>query len=121
MSDPEKVKCECKPDPGFFFVTVRSGPVSCYIVEVGAAGSTRPGSATLVVCVQFYSAAPKYPELSIPQIVLILEGNSEIGAHVGRHICNLICFEKFAHSESSDFLVRFCSMRAQHVLSYHLI
>ena len=47
-------------------------------------------------------------------MVLILDGNSEICAHVRSNLCYLICF----YLSREDL---FCFMRAQYVLFYHLI
>ena len=47
--------------------------------------------------------------------VLILDGNSEMYAHVRINPCYLICVMHLVRSRATSF------MRAQHVLSYHLI
>ena len=59
-------------------------------------------------------------------MVLILDGNSEIGAHIRRNICYLICLMHLIRSKAvtNQFFPpkRFFSLfRAQHVMSYHLI
>ena len=56
-------------------------------------------------------------------MVLILDGNSEIGAHGTLNHCYSNCFKTYDYmkagaNQSKDFL---SLMRAQHVLSYHLI
>ena len=55
----------------------------------------------------------------------ISDGNPEIGAHIRRNLCHLICLRHLDLEQSQkDFFVRevlFSFMHAQHVLSYHLI
>ena len=58
-------------------------------------------------------------------MVLILDGNSEMCVHVGSMLFDLFkAFDYIESSHKSDFFLRkdlFFIMRAQHVLSYHLI
>ena len=61
-------------------------------------------------------------------MVLILDGTSEIGAHVRSNFCLLTCLRHLsrAREEENLFFLAFAKdlfsfMRAQHVLSYHLI
>ena len=52
-------------------------------------------------------------------MVLILDGNSEVVAHIKNNLCHLICLRHLIESShKSDTFFFF--MRAQHVLSYHL-
>ena len=39
---------------------------------------------------------------SVVRVVLILDGNSDIGAHVGSNLCNLICCKAFDSIESGN-------------------
>ena len=64
--------------------------------------------------------------MTIYFMVLILNGNIEEGAHVRINICYLICLSHLIRSRAvisrvffSEFF--FYCMRAQHVLSYHVI
>ena len=53
-------------------------------------------------------------------MVLIFDGNSEIGAHARSNLnfcCLFMAFEKIENKQEELFSF----MRAQHVLSYHLI
>ena len=57
---------------------------------------------------------------------MVLDGNSEIGAHVRSNLCYLICLRNLLDKEKSQirFFVGkdlFSFMHAQHVMSYHLI
>ena len=60
-------------------------------------------------------------------MVLILDGKSEIGAHVRSNLCYLSCLRHLIRSRAvinHIFFLRkdlFSFMRAQNVLSYHLI
>ena len=57
-------------------------------------------------------------------IVLILDGNSEMGAHVRSslgYLIFLIHLERPTAVTDRIFFFSIRSMRAQHVLSYHLI
>ena len=60
----------------------------------------------------------------IEGMVLILDGNSEIGAHVRSELYYLICLGHLIRSRAVTNLLRtylFSLMRAPNVLSYHLI
>ena len=60
-------------------------------------------------------------------MVLLLDGHSEIGAHVRCHICYFICLRNLKRSRAVTnriLILRkdlFSFMRAQHALRYHLI
>ena len=57
-------------------------------------------------------------------MVLLVGGNLEIGAHVRNPLCYLICLRLDEGQKQIGFFHRkdeFSFMRAQHVLSYHLI
>ena len=60
-------------------------------------------------------------------MVLILDGNSEIGAHVRSNLCYLICLGHWIRSRvviNRDFFYEknpILFMHAQFILSYHLI
>ena len=85
----------------------------------------------------FYYSKPQFPgwcslrrtrkRSNVLYMVIILDGNSGIGAHVGNNLCYSICFRHFIRSKAVTnriFFPRkdiFSFMRAQHVLSYHLI
>ena len=64
---------------------------------------------------------------TVPHMVLILDGNSEIGAHVGSNICYLICLRHLIRSRVVSNSIYFLEkdlislMLAQDVLSYHVI
>ena len=69
----------------------------------------------------FLVSLPNYLEKSragFPDMVLILDGNSEIGAHVS-DLCSLGCIS--SNLTFSPLIGLFSFMRAQQVLSYHLI
>ena len=60
-------------------------------------------------------------------MVLIIDGNSEIGTHVRNNLCYLNCLRhllRWRAVTNRIFFLRkdlFSFMHAQHVLSYHLI
>ena len=57
-------------------------------------------------------------------MVLILDGNSEVVAYIRLLFDLFKAFDQFESSHSRISFIRkdlFCSMRAQHILSYHII
>ena len=59
-------------------------------------------------------------------IALLLDGNSEIGAHVKSNLCYLICSRHLicSRADTKRIFIRkplLSFVRTQHVLSYHLI
>ena len=55
-------------------------------------------------------------------MVLMLDGNSEIGAHVKKNLCYLICLRHLNRIVTNRiFILRKDIFSFQHVLSYHLI
>ena len=70
----------------------------------------------------FYSLPWICQEFQVSAMVLILDGHSEIDAHVRSNLCFFTCIRLLISSRAGkigkDLL---CIMRAQHVMSYHLI
>jgi len=61
--------------------------------------------------------------LDVYNMVLILDGNSEMGAHVRSNLCYLISFRHLIRLREYVFIRKgfFLFIRAQYVLSSHLI
>ena len=80
----------------------------------------KPGSETMAYGVRnlFFSSIC---DVDLP-MVLIVDGNSELGAHVMSNLFYLNCYSRhLIRLESSQKSTFITIMRTQHVLSYHLM